>query len=49
LTTCVEPGNTYSLTVPMIAPFNARTYGEIWEIAQGNQQICQFYVYISVP
>jgi len=45
----MEPGHTYSFTVPMIAPFNAGTYGEVWEIAQGNQQICQFYAYIGVP
>lgn len=49
LTTSVEPSHTYSFSVPMIAPFNGGTYGEVWEIIQGNQQICQFYVYISVP
>jgi uncharacterized protein YraI len=49
LFTSVEPGNTYSFTVPMIAPFNNGTYGEVWEFVQGNQQLCQFYIYINVP
>jgi uncharacterized protein YraI len=49
LTSTVQPGDTYNFTVPMIAPFNAGTYGEVWEFVQGSQQICQFYVYISVP
>jgi uncharacterized protein YraI len=49
LTSSVEPGDTYNFTVPMIAPFNMGTYGEVWELATGNQQICQFYVYINVP
>jgi uncharacterized protein YraI len=48
LTTNVEPSGTYNFTVPMITPFNAGTYGELWEVAQGSQQICQFYVYITV-
>jgi uncharacterized protein YraI len=49
LTTTVQPGSTYNFTVGMIAPFNAGTYGEMWEIAQGSKQVCQFYVYINVP
>ncbi|MGW8250413.1 MAG: SH3 domain-containing protein [Anaerolineales bacterium] len=49
LTTTVQPGNTYNFSVSMIAPFNAGTYGELWELVEGNQQICQFYVYITVP
>ena len=49
LTTTVQPSATYNFSVSMIAPFNAGTYGELWEVAQGSQQICQFYVYISVP
>ena len=49
LTTSVEPGTTYNFTVPMISPFDAGTYGELWELVQGNQQICPFYVYITVP
>jgi hypothetical protein len=49
LTSTVEPGNTYNFSVPMIAPFNTGTYGEVWEFVQGSQQLCQFYVYIDVP
>lgn len=49
LTATVQPGATYNFTVGMIAPFDTGTYGELWEIVQGNQQICQFYVYITVP
>jgi uncharacterized protein YraI len=49
LTTTVQPGNTYNFSVPMIAPFNMGMYGEMWEVAQSNQVVCQFYVYIQVP
>lgn len=49
LTNTVEPGHTYNISVPMIAPFNTGMYGEVWELIQGSQQICQFYVYINVP
>jgi uncharacterized protein YraI len=49
LTTDVQPSGTYNFTVPMIAPFEPGTYGELWEVAQGSQQLCQFYVYITVP
>jgi uncharacterized protein YraI len=48
LATSVEPGATYNFTVSMIAPFDPGTYGELWEVALGNQSICQFYVYIEV-
>jgi hypothetical protein len=48
LTTTVEPDATYNFTVSMIAPFDPGTYGEVWEVAQGGQPICQFYVYIAV-
>jgi hypothetical protein len=48
LATTVEPGATYNFTVSMIAPFDPGTYGEAWEVALGNQPICQFYVYIEV-
>jgi hypothetical protein len=33
----------------MIAPFNAGNYGEMWQVQQGSQVLCQFYVYITVP
>jgi uncharacterized protein YraI len=49
LSATVQPGATYNFTVSMIAPGDAGTYGEVWEIAQGSTQICQFYVYIEVP
>jgi uncharacterized protein YraI len=49
LTTNVQPGSSYNFTVSMLAPSDAGTYGEVWEIAQGSTQICQFYVYIEVP
>jgi uncharacterized protein YraI len=45
----VQPGQTYSFTVDMLAPFNAGSYGEAWELVQGNKQLCQFFVYINVP
>ncbi len=46
----VKPGQTYNFSVPMIAPWNMGTYGEMWEVGAGSQKtICQFYVYINVP
>ena len=45
----IEPGASYNFSVAMIAPFNAGTYGELWEVGQGANTICQFYVYITVP
>jgi hypothetical protein len=48
LTSSVEPGWTYNISVPMIAPFEPGFYGEAWQIAVGNQTVCQFYVYIQV-
>ena len=49
LAASVEPGDTYNFSVSMIAPYETGIYGELWEIAQGSQQFCQFYVYIAVP
>jgi len=46
----VKPGETYTFSVPMIAPWNKGTYGEMWEVGAGSKKvICQFYVYITVP
>ena len=46
----VQPGETYNFSVPMIAPFNTGTYGEMWEVGAGSKKtLCQFYVYINVP
>lgn len=47
LATTVEPGSSYEFTVPMIAPYDPGVYGELWQVALGNQPICQFYVYIE--
>lgn len=38
-----------AVLVIMIAPFNTGVYGEMWEVAQSNKVVCQFYVYIQVP
>jgi hypothetical protein len=48
LTATVQPDTTYNFSVPMIAPFEPGTFGEVWEVIQGNTPICQFYVYIAV-
>jgi uncharacterized protein YraI len=45
----VNTGATYNFTVSMIAPFSGGTFGEEWQVQQGSQVICQFYVYITVP
>ena len=49
LSTAVNPGGTYNFSVSMLAPFSAGNYGEVWELVNGNRQICQFSVYITVP
>jgi uncharacterized protein YraI len=49
LTANVDSGATYNFTVSMIAPFNAGNYGEMWQVQQGSQVLCQFYVYVTVP
>jgi uncharacterized protein YraI len=49
LTANVNSGATYNFSVSMIAPFNAGQYGEMWQVQQGSQVLCQFYVYITVP
>jgi uncharacterized protein YraI len=49
LTANVNTGATYNFSVSMIAPFNQGTYGEMWQVQQGSQVLCQFYVYITVP
>jgi uncharacterized protein YraI len=48
LLTNVEPGWTYNFSVPMIAPFDPGTYGELWQVIVGSQPVCNFYVYINV-
>jgi uncharacterized protein YraI len=48
LNTTVEPGWTYNFTVPMLGPFGPGQFGEMWQLSQGNQVICQFYVYVVV-
>jgi hypothetical protein len=48
LTTTVQPGSTYNFSVPMIAPFDPGTYGELWQVRYGSKSICDFYVYITV-
>jgi uncharacterized protein YraI len=46
--TNVEPGWTYSVAVPMIAPANKGTFGEAWGIVQGSNTVCTFWVWITV-
>ena len=48
LPTNVEPGWTFSVAVPMIAPSNAGTFGEAWGIIQGSNTVCTFWVWITV-
>jgi uncharacterized protein YraI len=49
LSTDINPGGTYNFSVSMLAPFSAGNYGETWELVSGNNRICQFSVYITVP
>ncbi len=48
LSTTVQPGSTYNITVPMLAPFGPGQFGEVWQVVHGSQPVCQFYVYIVV-
>jgi hypothetical protein len=48
ISSTVEPGWTYSFSLPMIAPFTPGVYGEAWQVVLGNQTVCPFYVYIEV-
>jgi uncharacterized protein YraI len=48
LSSSVEPGWTYNFSVPMIAPFDPGTYGEVCQVVFGNQTVCEFYVYVQV-
>jgi len=50
LTFTVDPGQTYSFSVPMLAPTYMGQYGEAWEIVRGDGTVaCYFYIYITVP
>jgi len=50
LTFTVDPGQTYSFSVPMLAPTYMGQYGEAWEIVTGDGTVaCYFYIYINVP
>ncbi|PWB54408.1 MAG: hypothetical protein C3F13_06540, partial [Anaerolineales bacterium] len=48
LTTNVDPGWTYYFYMPMLAPYDPGTYGELWQVASGSQVVCQFWIYINV-
>ncbi len=48
MTATVEPGATYNFVVPMLTPSETGTFGEVWQLTYGNQQVCQFYVYIEI-
>jgi uncharacterized protein YraI len=48
LTVTVDPGSSYNFTVPMLAPFGPGVFGEMWQITNGPDPVCQFYVYIEV-
>jgi uncharacterized protein YraI len=44
-----DPGQTYTFSTPMMAPFSAGRYGEEWQIVGEGGVACQFSVYITVP
>jgi uncharacterized protein YraI len=48
LTQKVEPGSTYVVTVPMMAPDIAGQFGEYWAITLGEETVCYFYNVIQV-
>jgi hypothetical protein len=50
LGTTVNSGQTYTFSVPMMAPTYTGTYGEAWQLLDGSGKVaCKFYVYINVP
>ncbi len=48
LTSDVNTGDTYVVTVPMTAPDFAGQFGEYWIISQGEETVCYFYNVIRV-
>jgi hypothetical protein len=48
LTSNVEPGWDYAVTVPMVAPSALGPYGEAWGVFKGSENICTFWIYINI-
>jgi hypothetical protein len=49
LESSVEVGQEYTFSVPMIAPSEPGTYGELWGFYQGSDtSFCQFWVIVEV-
>jgi len=47
--TLVEPGQTYTVTVPMVAPAEQGEYTELWGIFQANgDSVCEFFIKVVV-
>ena len=44
-----DPGQTYTFSTSMMAPFSAGRYGEEWQIVGEAGVACQFSVFITVP
>ena len=44
----VQPGEQYTVSIPMITPPNPGQYGEAWALRQGSSNIlCNFWVIVN--
>ena len=48
LTSTVNPGDTYDVTLDAIAPSSPGNYGEAWGIVVGKSTLCPFWLLIQV-
>jgi uncharacterized protein YraI len=44
----VDPGNNYTVTIPMITPPGSGQYGEAWSLQSGGTTLCTFWVIVNV-
>jgi len=48
LTATVQPGSTYTVSLPGMAPQTPGQYGEAWSIVSGSTTLCTFWLIINV-
>jgi uncharacterized protein YgiM (DUF1202 family) len=44
----VSGGDSYTTSIPAMAPASAGEYGEVWEIVSGGEPVCGFWMTIAV-
>jgi uncharacterized protein YraI len=48
LTSTVQPGATYTVSLPAMAPQTPGQYGEAWSIISGGTTVCTFWLIVNV-